>query len=92
MREGEREDGSGSGGRERGLRKGTRQERSEGKRRESKRAEEGGSNGARERIKGGAWVNGDRDGGKLQGRYPEEDTGQYTVYSAHNYLQRGPCP
>ena len=24
---------------------------------------------------------GDREGGKLQGRYPEEDTGQYTVYS-----------
>ena len=24
---------------------------------------------------------GGREGGKLQGRYPEEDTGQYTVYS-----------
>ena len=27
--------------------------------------------------------NGDREGGKFQGRYTEEDTGQYTVYSAH---------
>ena len=35
--------------------------------------------------------NGDREGGKLQGRYPEEDTGQYTVYSAQNNTQRGPC-
>ena len=35
---------------------------------------------------------GDREGGKLQGRYPElEDTGQYTIYSAQNYTQRGPC-
>ena len=24
---------------------------------------------------------GGREGGKLQARYPEEDTGQYTVYS-----------
>ena len=33
-------------------------------------------------IKGGVWGNIDMEGGKLQGRYPEEDTGQYTVYSA----------
>ena len=46
---------------------------------------EGGSNGARERSKG------DREGGKLQGRSPEEDTGHYTVYSAQNNTQRGPC-
>ena len=29
-------------------------------------------------------------GGKLQGRYPEEGTGQYTVYS-QTIPQRGPC-
>ena len=34
---------------------------------------------------------GAREGGKLQGRYPEEDTGQYTVYSAQNNKQCGPC-
>ena len=34
---------------------------------------------------------GDREVGKLQGRYPEKDTGQYTVYSAQNDTQRGPC-
>ena len=32
------------------------------------------SNGAKERSVGG------REGGKLQGRYPEEDTGQYTAH------------
>ena len=32
-----------------------------------------------------------RDGGKLQGRCPEEDTGQYTISSAQNNTQRGPC-
>ena len=31
------------------------------------------------------------EGGKLQGRYPEEDTGQYAVYSAQNNTQRDPC-
>ena len=29
-------------------------------------------------------------GGKLQGRYSEEGTGQYTVYS-QTITQRGPC-
>ena len=53
--------------------------RSEGKRGGRKRAEEGGSNGARERRMGGAWRKRDREGGKLQGRYPEEDTSLYTV-------------
>ena len=43
-------------------------------------------------IKGGVWGDIDMEGGKLQGRYPEEDTGQYTVYSAQNYPQRGPRP
>ena len=30
------------------------------------------------------------NGGKLQGRYPEEGTGQYTVYS-ETIPQLGPC-
>ena len=30
---------------------------------------------------------GDREGGKLQGRYPEKDTGQYTVYSRESTKQ-----
>ena len=29
--------------------------------------------------------------GKLHGRYPEEETGQYTVYS-QTIPQRDPCP
>ena len=36
---------------------------------------------------------GDIEGGKRQGMYymyPEEDTGQYTVYGAQNNMQRGP--
>ena len=28
---------------------------------------------------------GDREGGKLQVMYPDEDTHQYTVYIAQNY-------
>ena len=34
---------------------------------------------------------GGREIGKLQGRYPEEDTGQYTAVSAQNNTQHGPC-
>ena len=52
----------------------------------------------RERSKGGArdgeseqGSKGAREGGKCHGRYPDEDTGQYTVYSAQNNPQRGPC-
>ena len=42
--------------------------------------------------KGGEWEEGRyREGRRLQGRYPEEDTGQYIVYSAQNNTQRGPC-
>ena len=52
--------------------------RSEGKKGGRKRAEEGEEQGRSE-------------GGKLRGRYPEEDTGQYTVYRAQNNTQRGPC-
>ena len=33
---------------------------------------------------------GDSEGG-LQGRYPEEDTGQYPAVIARNNTQRGPC-
>ena len=43
------------------------------------------SGGRRERRRGereGRGRKGDREGGKLQGRYPEEDTGQYTLYSS----------
>ena len=39
-----------------------------------KRAEEG--------VREGATVRRRESGGKLQGRYPEKGTGQYTVYSA----------
>ena len=75
------EGGSGSGGRG-SLRKGTSEEatyrhgQSEVKRGGRKRAEEGVSNGARGRSKRKRGRKGDRDGGKLQGRYPEEDNGQ----------------
>ena len=58
---------------------------------------EGGSerrrDGATERGRGGREERGrkgDREGGKLQGRYPEEDTGQYIVYSAQTNTQRDP--
>ena len=35
---------------------------------------------------------GDREGGKLLKGGTVEDTGQYTIYSAQNYPQHGPCP
>ena len=63
-------------------------ERGEGR---SERRREGATErgrGAREeRWRKGVW-----EGRKLQGRYPEEDTGRYTVYSAQIYPHRGPCP
>ena len=37
------------------------------------------------KVQGGAWEEGDREGGKLQVMYPDEDTNQYTVYIAQNY-------
>ena len=41
---------------------------------------------------GGGWEGRDgMGGGKLHGRYPDEGTGQYTVYS-QTIPQRGPCP
>ena len=43
-------------------------------------------------VQEGAGRKGDREGGKLQGMYPDEDNGQYTVYIALNYPQCGPCP
>ena len=56
--------------------------------------EEGGSEEEREgeeqgRSEGGR--EGAIEGGKCHGRYSEEDTGHYTVYSAQNNPQRGPC-
>ena len=53
-------------------------------------ARKGGSNWAREMSNGGS-KGGARKGGKFQGRYLEEDSGQYAVYSAQNNPQRGPC-
>ena len=35
---------------------------------------------------------GDREGGKLQGKFPEEDTGQYTVYSRERTKQHTKRP
>ena len=32
-------------------------------------------------MEGGVGQGEGREGGKLQGRYPEEGTGQYTIYS-----------
>ena len=83
------------------LRTGTSEEGTERwrggrKRPKEEGARKGGGNGPREGSKGGS--KGDRrregamEGGKLQGRYHEEDTGQYTVYSALNNPQRGHCP
>ena len=60
-----------------------------------------GMDGAREEASGGErdqrsgreerGRKGHREGGKLQGMYPEEDTGQYTVYREQNNTQRSPC-
>ena len=64
---------------------------------EGKRGREEASGGGREqRSEGeeqGRSVGGREmgEGGKLQGRYHEEDTDQYTVYSVQNNTQRGPC-
>ena len=59
---------------------------------------EGGSEqrreGATERVSGAREERGrkgDKEEGKLQGRYHEEDTDQYTVYSAQNNTTR-PLP
>ena len=51
------------------MRKVRRHGRCEGK---GRRATEGGSNGAWERSMGGAWEGGGREGGKFQGKYPED--------------------
>ena len=42
-----------------------------------------------EQLREDRWRKGDREGGKHQGRYPGV---HWPIYSAHNYLQRGPCP
>ena len=60
-----------------------------------KRAEEGGSDGTKERGRGEReerWRKGDKEGGKLQGRYPEEDTGLYTLYSSERTKQHTTRP
>ena len=71
---------------------GTRHGWGEGKTGGRKRAEEGGCNGASERYREERERKGDREGGKLQRMYPDEDTGQYAVCIAQNYPQRDPCP
>ena len=52
-----------------------------------KRADEGGSNGAREKRKGERGRKGDLEGGELQGIYPDEDNSR----ERKNNTQRGPC-
>ena len=67
----------GSKGREEGLREGTSEEGME-------RGRDGGEEEGREQGRDGVSAmseGGAREGGKLQGMYTEEDTGQYTVYS-----------
>ena len=77
-----REGGSGSGGKEGRLRKGTSEEVMDGAKERgqggSERREEGATGRGRgEREERGR--KGDGEGGKLQGRYPEEETGQYII-------------
>ena len=83
-----REGGSGSGGREGRLRKGTSETElgMDGARERG----EGGCTGARERYREERGRKGDREGGKLQGMYPDEDTGQYTVYIAQKLPTKRP--
>ena len=50
----------------------------------------GGREDGRDEASGGGIEPG-REGGKLQRRYPEEGTGQYTVFS-QTIPQCGPCP
>ena len=62
------------------LRREEATERGRGAREE--RGRKGDREGAREEQ---GRSEGDREGGKLQGRYPEEDTGQYTAHkTTHN--------
>ena len=96
------EGASGSGGREAGrLTKGERarkrqndvgMERGRERRDRAREMSNGGSKGGgREGGREGG-NKGAREGGKFQGRYPDEDTGLYTLYSAQNNPQCGPCP
>ena len=69
---------------------------SEGGRSEEGR-EERGKEGATERGNEpgrsvGEREQGANEGGKFQGRYSEQDTSQYTVYSIQCTTHRGPCP
>ena len=82
--------GIGSGGREGRLRKGTSEEGTDGAKERGRRGSERREEGATERWRGEREElgrKGDREGGKLQGRYPEEDTGQYTLYSRERAKQ-----
>ena len=85
-----REGGSRSGGREGRFRKGTSEEGMDGAKERGQGGSERREEGATERGRGERkehWRKGDREGGKLQGRYPEEDTGQYTLYSRERTKQ-----
>ena len=68
------------------MRKDGARERGKGNRAEEGATERG--RGARDERR----RNGDREGGTLQGRYPEKDTGQYTVYSTQHTKQHATRP
>ena len=85
-----REGGSGSGGREGRLRKGTSDDGRDGAKERGQGGSEWREEGATEQEREESEERGrkgDREGGKLQGRYPEEDTGQYTLYSRERTKQ-----
>ena len=90
-----REGGSGSGGREGRLRKGTSEEGIDGAKERGQGGSERREEGATQRGRGEGEERGrkgDREGGNLQGRYPEEDTGQYTLYSRESTKQHTTRP
>ena len=94
------EGGSWSGGREGKLRKGTSEGGTQAWTKRRKEGREEASGGRREqRSEGqekgrsvGGGAKGEREGGNLQGRYPEEDTGQYTLYSRERTKQHTTRP
>ena len=80
--EGGREGGRGGGG-------GAGREQGDGGERGNKEVREGGREHGKGGRSGGGIERGMEQGRVIQGRYPEEDTGQYTVYS-QTIPQRGP--
>ena len=85
-----REGGSGSGGREGRLRKGMIEEGMDGAKERGQGGSERREEGATERGRGEREERGrkgDREGGKLQGRYPDEDTDQYILHSRERTKQ-----